>query len=203
MAKNDGMEILDLRGNVIGYQRPVSAARAADEISTGQAARVLFGNGRLTRGAQRLAVGVVIAFLMVSTVYVWRMLSYNDQRAAWTQASQSETLGSGSGNGWNGVDVDRYGIITMNGVTVGSLHDESGDVLRSRFLAGVGAENIGDPAHTVEDGVRFCALLASGDRIAMQAAHDAQSDVPAYATDARSVRIAAAALVNFCPRFDA
>lgn len=102
--------------------------------------------------------------------------------------------------GWTGIDVDRYGIIRHGGVVVGSLHDESGDTVRNAYLAGL-AQFRGDDAHDVEDGVRFCALLASGDPDALRIRLDADSDQPQFGSDPRATQLAAAAVVNLCPRF--
>lgn len=102
------------------------------------------------------------------------------------------------------LDVDRYGIVRADGEVRGSVWDKSGVEIRDEYLAGLraGEPIVGDDSALVEDGLKFCALMASGDREALLTAADAGIAARPYGSTPRSVKLAASALVHFCPRFD-
>ena len=104
-----------------------------------------------------------------------------------------------SGNGWNGVDVNYFGVISFDGRVIGSVWDGSGDARNAEYLDGI--RDLGESSALISEGLQFCSLMSSGDRDAMMVAADAGADVPQFNSDSRAVRIAAAALTSYCPRF--
>lgn len=95
------------------------------------------------------------------------------------------------------VQVGDYGIIRRGGVVVGSVFDESGDALRSKYLEGI--TSYVDEGKTVLDGVNFCVLVDEGDPDALRALTDATRGTHKYLDEGYSLDVARSASSVLCP----
>lgn len=196
--------ILDRQGNIVGtLDVPASgSAHPAVEILAAFLASRSGDSARTERRERRRAAvrraGRWIAFgLAVLFVLAW----WNDRGTQMEARADRELSQSRPFNiprdAWYGAEVDRYGVIRINGEVAGSVNDGTGKALRDAFLVSAGD---GAAAELVDDGLKYCRLLASGDADALKARTDL-GDRVVYGTDARSLRVASAAINHFCPKY--
>ena len=105
-------------------------------------------------------------------------------------------------SGWQGVAVGSNGDVLINGHKVDNVLDTESP-LRARYLDSFDANGLtrGIENTTVGEGIRFCSDLDNGSVVALREASDARLDAPAFNTSHRRTVLAAAAMVNFCPKF--
>lgn len=125
------------------------------------------------------------------------------------QSAQPELTATYSGstladanNGWQGVSTASNGNVLLNGIKVDNVLDTESP-LRERYLDSFDANGLprGIEDVTVGEGIRFCADLDNGSVVALREASDTRTDVPTFSTSERRLVLAAASMVNFCPRF--